>query len=81
MRLSGNRETDSVTDMPVTEDNNFQTVKVIDDIEDLYGNEKLWYAKGQTWITVVILASAIGLALFFWRKNQNKRKYENPSPY
>lgn len=79
MRVSGNKENASVTDMPVTEDNNFQTVKVIDDIEDLYGNEKLWYAKGQTWITVVILALLIGLAVFFMRRRHNKRNYTNAS--
>ena len=67
MRLSQGK----VTENPVTDDNYLQTVKVIDDIEDLYGNERNWYAKGQTWITVVAIGLLIALAMFFMKRRNS----------
>ena len=72
MRLSQGK---SATEVPVTEDDYLQTVKVIDDIEDLYGNEKHWYAKGQTWITVVAIGLLIALAMFFIKRRNSQNNH------
>ena len=73
MRLSEDKRAESTSDISTQYppyDDNFPTVRVVDDIDDLYGKEREWYFKGQTWISLAVIGLIVGLVFFIIRRRR-----------